>query len=217
MICNADIITQLTCCTCFHILCWFCSKFASYHQGQSHAFCIAELQGRDMGWAKVSLPVWGALPILRRAPITSAFVKHNQECFCLQASKTVESGSGSFASENVWNMAFNSVVFGAFDSCQELVLDADLVYLGWYPKICHQFYANPMAGHGGMCWDSSQPLSTIPHWPSVLWCCWLGSRKGIRRVKNWVVGCWRGNVTVSRWKFAYGPADANATHYLLLQ
>jgi len=28
--------------------------------------------------------------------------------------------------------------------------------------------------------------------PSVLWCCWLGSRKGIRPVKNWVVGCWRG-------------------------
>jgi len=26
--------------------------------------------------------------------------------------------------------------------------------------------------------------------PSVLLCCWLGSRKGIRLVKNWVVGCW---------------------------
>ena len=31
-----------------------------------------------------------------------------------------------------------------------------------------------------------------PIMPSVLWCCWLGSRKGIRPVKNWVVGCWRG-------------------------
>ena len=28
--------------------------------------------------------------------------------------------------------------------------------------------------------------------PSVLWCCWLGGRKGIRPVKNWVVGCCRG-------------------------
>ena len=28
--------------------------------------------------------------------------------------------------------------------------------------------------------------------PSVLWRCWLGSRKGIRPVKNWVVGCWCG-------------------------
>ena len=27
---------------------------------------------------------------------------------------------------------------------------------------------------------------------AVLWCCWLGGRKGIRPVKNWVVGCWRG-------------------------
>jgi len=28
--------------------------------------------------------------------------------------------------------------------------------------------------------------------PSVLWHCWLGGRKGIQPVKNWVVGCWRG-------------------------
>jgi len=28
--------------------------------------------------------------------------------------------------------------------------------------------------------------------PSVLWRCWLGDRKGIWPVKNWVVGCWRG-------------------------
>jgi len=27
---------------------------------------------------------------------------------------------------------------------------------------------------------------------SVLWRCWLGGRKGIWPVKNWVVGCWRG-------------------------
>ena len=26
----------------------------------------------------------------------------------------------------------------------------------------------------------------------MLWCCWLGGRNGIRPVKNWVVGCWRG-------------------------
>jgi len=25
---------------------------------------------------------------------------------------------------------------------------------------------------------------------SVLWRCWLGSRKSIRPVKNWVMGCW---------------------------
>jgi len=30
--------------------------------------------------------------------------------------------------------------------------------------------------------------------PSVLWCCFLGGRKGIWSVKNWVVGCWRGYV-----------------------
>jgi len=31
-----------------------------------------------------------------------------------------------------------------------------------------------------------------PFMPSVLRRCWLGGRKGIRSVKNWVVGCWRG-------------------------
>ena len=31
---------------------------------------------------------------------------------------------------------------------------------------------------------------------SAIWRCWLGGRKGIRPVKNWVVGCWRGCVWV---------------------
>jgi len=35
--------------------------------------------------------------------------------------------------------------------------------------------------------------------------------------KNWVVGCWNGHVYGSRRRFAYDPADATVTHYLLLQ
>ena len=53
--------------------------------------------------------------------------------------------------------------------------------------------------------------------PSVLWCCWFGDRKGIRLVKNWVVRCWRGYLSGARCRLAYGPADATATHCLLLQ
>jgi len=53
--------------------------------------------------------------------------------------------------------------------------------------------------------------------PSVLWCCWLGGRKGNRPVENWVVGCWHGYLSGSRCRFSYGPADATATHCLLLQ
>ena len=54
--------------------------------------------------------------------------------------------------------------------------------------------------------------------PSVLWRCWLGGRKGIRPVKTewWGAGvfvCWSEVQTCS----AYGPADATATHCLLLQ
>jgi len=55
--------------------------------------------------------------------------------------------------------------------------------------------------------------------PLVLWRHWLGGRKGIRPVKNWVVGtgCWYGYLSRARCRLAYGPADATATHCLLLQ
>ena len=46
--------------------------------------------------------------------------------------------------------------------------------------------------------------------PSVLWCCWLGGRKGIRPVKNWVVRCWCGYLSGARCRLAHGPADATA-------
>jgi len=38
-----------------------------------------------------------------------------------------------------------------------------------------------------------------------------------RPVKNWVVGCWRGYLPGARCRLACGPADATATHCLLLQ
>jgi len=49
--------------------------------------------------------------------------------------------------------------------------------------------------------------------PSVLWRCWLGGRKGIRPVKNCVVGCWHGHLSGARCRLTYGPADATATHW----
>ena len=52
---------------------------------------------------------------------------------------------------------------------------------------------------------------------SVLWRYWLGGRKGIRPVKNWVVGCSCGYLSGARCRLAYGPVDATATHCLLLQ
>ena len=53
--------------------------------------------------------------------------------------------------------------------------------------------------------------------PSVLWRCWMCGRKGIRPVKNWVVGCWCGYLPGAQCRLAYGPADATATHCLVLQ
>jgi len=45
----------------------------------------------------------------------------------------------------------------------------------------------------------------------------VGGRKGIRPVKNSVVGCWHGYLSGARCRLAYVPADATATHCLLLQ
>ena len=44
------------------------------------------------------------------------------------------------------------------------------------------------------------------------WHCWLGVRKSIWPIKNWVMGYWRGYLSGvwCKW-FAYGPADATAT------
>ena len=43
----------------------------------------------------------------------------------------------------------------------------------------------------------------------------LGGRKGIRRVKTWVVGCWRGYLSGARCRLAHGPAGATATQLSL--
>ena len=44
----------------------------------------------------------------------------------------------------------------------------------------------------------------------MVWRCWLGGRKSIRPVKNWVVGCWHGYLSGVRCRLAYVPADATA-------
>ena len=54
----------------------------------------------------------------------------------------------------------------------------------------------------------------LSHLPSVLWCCWLGGRRDIRLVKNWVVGYWHGYLSGTRCRLAYDPADAAAMHSL---
>ena len=44
----------------------------------------------------------------------------------------------------------------------------------------------------------------------------VGRQEGHPACKNWVVGCWHGCLSGARCA-AYGPADATATHCLLLQ
>jgi len=68
------------------------------------------------------------------------------------------------------------------------------------------------------CFES---ITLLPMMPSVLWCCWLGGRKGIRPVKKLsggMLACWRGYVW-GKVQICIWPnwSDAAATHYLLLQ
>ena len=44
----------------------------------------------------------------------------------------------------------------------------------------------------------------------------VGRQEGHPACKNWVVGYWRGYLSGARCRLAYGPADATATHCLLL-
>ena len=45
----------------------------------------------------------------------------------------------------------------------------------------------------------------------------VGRQEGHLACKNRVVGYWRGYLSGARCRLAYGPADATATHCLLLQ
>ena len=50
--------------------------------------------------------------------------------------------------------------------------------------------------------SASRQMWVLPLFgPSVLWRCWLGGWKGIRPVKNWVVGCWCGYLSLASVKF----------------
>jgi len=40
----------------------------------------------------------------------------------------------------------------------------------------------------------------------------VGRQEGHLTCKNWVVGCWCGFLSGARYRLAYGPADACATH-----
>ena len=45
----------------------------------------------------------------------------------------------------------------------------------------------------------------------------VGRQEAHLACKNWVVGCWCGCLSGVRCRLAYGPADATASHCLLLQ
>jgi len=124
------------------------------------------------------------------------------------------------ASENVWGIT-ESIAY--FENLIEFC-----AWTGW--QLCVRVvcpsvntYVCAWSG-GGILWLACHSLLVL--WyilymeclASVLSRCWLGGRKGIRPVKSQrVVGCWCGCLSEARCRLAYGPADATATHCLLLQ
>ena len=77
----------------------------------------------------------------------------------------------------------------------------------WTAKVYNCTFAAKLLSHRVCICLFSYLFGTLP---SVLWRCWLGGKKGIQPVKNWVVGCWRGYLSGARCRLACGPADATA-------
>ena len=57
--------------------------------------------------------------------------------------------------------------------------------------LCGSLPAGPATGISrSLCFLSESQCYSNISFPSVLWHCWLGDRKGIRPVENWVLVCW---------------------------
>ena len=58
---------------------------------------------------------------------------------------------------------------------------------------CHHQHHH-QCNYNLLCFNGHFPSESSLARSSRFWRCWLGGRKGIWPVKNWVVGCWHGNV-----------------------
>ena len=83
--------------------------------------------------------------------------------------------------------------------------------LGYWHQRADERHGNPPQGNQELLvvWDKvGRPPGELgvsksiecDIFPSVLWHCWLGDRKGIRPVKNWMLVCWW---WWSDWSFAW--------------
>ena len=76
-------------------------------------------------------------------------------------------------------------------------------------KMAHGFFAMPLTDMFHIDTAGRSAFSAL----TLL----VGRQEGHPACKNRVVGCWRGYLSEVRCRLAYGPADATATHCLLLQ
>jgi len=94
---------------------------------------------------------------------------HAQRCSCPE--------------ETVCYLAKSTITVQSTQNVRKHISCTPLIYelTKWaFPDKLHQYRTN------------AKYSTSCQYQPSVLWRCWLGGRKGIRPVKNWVVGCWHG-------------------------
>jgi len=154
------------------------------------------------GWILVPVILsvtWKALALQRSLLVGYPITVDEMDRTIMLDSSAVLSGDW-INGRNLWS----------FDFCTETELFSDV-------KLTEQIAAN--VAH----WTSDTlflilVIVTYIHMilPSVLWRCRLGGRKGIRPVKNTLSGGVLAWLSVWSEMLAYGPADATATHCLLL-
>ena len=124
------------------------------------------------------------------------------------------------ASDRGWNVK-SKELFGCFDEIFISILFAVVKQFTAWVVLFLLSLCNPvsMLPCFNKCFNFLWVFDISRCLHSVLWCCWLGSRKGRHPAcKKWVVvGCWYGYLSGVRCRLAYGPADATATRCLFLQ
>jgi len=109
----------------------------------------------------------------------------------------------------VWLLMTNVTDLLTAESSGEIVWKLVSIWWSYWQEYSETFLTQ---------WPTARPFASscgnkMMWWlPSVLWHCWLGVRKSIWPVKNWVMRYWHGYLSALRCKWSTdGPADATAT------
>ena len=104
---------------------------------------------------------------------------------CHRCGSNANSCNGGFYWWHMCSTSANILVTGSLFPHR-----ADTLHTMRWNSVCRSFPSFSLLVSSFSFTSVSFPFSPFfPFLPSVLWRCWLGGRKGIRPVKNWVMGC----------------------------